>query len=331
MPAGAPVPALALARIAGLVRRTPVMTSRSLDALTGLALSFKCEHLQRTGSFKFRGASHAVARLPADCPGVATHSSGNHGAALAAAAAARGLAADVVMPRNAVADKIAAVRAYGGTVHFCAPTQAAREAGLERLVAAGRVPIPPYDHDDIIAGQGTAALELLAQAPGLDVLVAPIGGGGLLSGSALAAARHHPNVAVIGAEPAGADDAHRSRVAGRRVADHRPETIADGLRALVGLRTLALLDALDVPVWTVPESAIVEAMALLWRHLKQLVEPSAAVALAAVLGRREQLAGHRVGIILSGGNIAVDSALAWLDPARDGAPGDHAHAEAGDG
>ena len=182
-------PAEALTAISPQIRRTPLMTSDSLNRLTGLDLVFKCEQLQKTGSFKFRGASFAVAQLPDECPGVATHSSGNHGAALAAAAAARGFPADVVMPENAVASKIEAVRAYGGTVHFCESTQAAREAGLQALIEQGKTPIPPYDHAHIIAGQGTAGLELLAQDPHLDEIVAPVGGGGLLSGITLAAAQ----------------------------------------------------------------------------------------------------------------------------------------------
>jgi len=311
---GLVAPAQALNAIAGRIHRTPVMRSESLNRRTGLELVFKCEHLQRTGSFKFRGATFAVSRLAADCPGVATHSSGNHGAALAAAAAARGLSADVVMPENAVSSKIEAVRAYGGTVHFCAPTQAARERGLAELVDAGRVPIPPYDHDHIIAGQGTAAVELLAQDARLDAIIAPIGGGGLLAGIALAAAGLAPGVQVIGAEPSGADDAARSLAAGRRVEDHRPVTIADGLRALVGVRNLAIIADHRVRIETVAEPAIVEAMGLVWQHLKQVIEPSAAVPVAAALQLQKQLTGRRVGIILSGGNIALDRLLPALAP-----------------
>ena len=212
-------PVDALREIAGRIRRTPVMASASLNERTGLDLAFKCEQLQRTGSFKFRGASFAVSQLPGDCAGVATHSSGNHGAALAAAAAARGLSADIVMPENAVTSKVEAVRAYGGTVHFCEPTQAAREAGLEDLVAEGKVAIPPYDHDHVIAGQGTAAVELLAQDCRLDDIVAPIGGGGLLAGITLAAAQLSPGVRVTGGEPEGADDA---------ATDQRPSPTACG-------------------------------------------------------------------------------------------------------
>ena len=302
----------ALARIADRIRRTPVMSSTTLDAETGLELVFKCEHLQHTGSFKFRGASHAVSRLPADCPGVATHSSGNHGAALAAAARSRGFSADIVMPDNAVQCKIDAVRSHGGRIHFCAPTQTAREAGLQALIDQGRVAIPPYDHDDVIAGQGTVALEFMAQVPALDCIVAPIGGGGLLSGITLAAAHHAPGLEVIGAEPAGADDAARSLQAGQRVSTHVPNTIADGLRALIGVRNFGILSTHRVSILTVDETSILAAMGLLWQHLKQVVEPSGAVPLAAVLAHRERFRGRRVGIVLSGGNLDVAPLLAGL-------------------
>ena len=302
-------PSDAFAIIAGRVHRTPLMTSESLNRLTGLNLAFKCEQLQKTGSFKFRGASFAISQLPDDCPGVATHSSGNHGAALAAAAAARGLSADVVMPENAVASKVEAVRAYGGRVHFCESNQVAREAGLQKLIDLGKTPIPPYDHEHIIAGQGTVALEFLAQSPGLDDLVAPIGGGGLLSGITLAAAQIAPHVRVTGAEPAGADDAARSLASGKRVSDHHPQTIADGLRALIGIRNLAVLSGHGIDVITVTEQQIVEAMVLVWRHLKQVVEPSGAVPLASVLASRQRFTGRRVGIVLSGGNLEVGALL----------------------
>lgn len=308
-----PRPADALRAICRVVRRTPVVRSGGLDRLVGAELVFKCEHLQRTGSFKFRGASYAVSRLDPDCPGVATHSSGNHGAALAAAASERGLSADVVMPENAVASKVEAVRAHGGTVHFCEPTQAARESGLAQLIEAGRIPIPPYDHCDIIAGQGTVAVELMAQEARLDAIVAPIGGGGLLAGITLAAAQHGPQVEVIGAEPAGADDAARSLAGGERVGEHRPETIADGLRALIGARNFAILERHRVDVLTVSESEIIEAMERIWKELKQVVEPSGAVPLAAVLKHRERFAGRRVGVVLSGGNLDVGALLAPLE------------------
>lgn len=311
-PANPPDPYRALERIHTLVRATPVISDARLNAELGMELHFKCEHLQETGSFKLRGASHAVSRLPSDCPGVATHSSGNHGAALARAAARQGLAAHVVMPENAVRTKVEAVRAQGGEVHFCTPTQADREAGLAQLVEQGLIPIPPYDHDDVIAGQGTCAVELLTQVPGLEMIVAPIGGGGLISGTALAARGHGRPVRVIGAEPAGADDTWRSLHHGARVRDHHPDTMADGLRALVGERTLPIIRSHVEVVIRVSEAGIVEAMRWIYGQLKQVVEPSGAVALAAILADPDRFAGRRVGVILSGGNLDVDALLAPL-------------------
>ncbi|MEM7053818.1 MAG: threonine/serine dehydratase [Pseudomonadota bacterium] len=301
----------ALAQIGSLVRRTPVLESKTISTAADCELYFKCEHLQTTGSFKLRGASFAVARLDDDCAGVATHSSGNHGTALAAAARARGFAAHVVMPATAVQTKIDAVRRHGGKVHFCAPTQTAREQGLAELVAQGFVPIPPYDHDDIIAGQGTLALEFVQQIDDLDVIVAPVGGGGMLAGITLAVADR--NVRVVGAEPAGADDAARSLAAGTRVSDHQPETIADGLRALIGQRNLAVLMQHNVAILTVSEQQIVQAMHTLWTEMKQVVEPSGAVALAAVLNHAEPFRGLKVGIVLSGGNLDVQPMFDYLE------------------
>lgn len=299
-------------RIRSMVLETPIMTSGVIDELTGARLFFKCEHLQRTGSFKLRGASHAVSLLADDCPGVATHSSGNHGAALACAAAQRGFRAEIAMPEGAVADKVDKVRRHGGRVHFCAPTQAGREAMLAKLVADGLTPVVPYDDDRIIAGQGSAALELMEQAPDLDCIVAPVGGGGLVSGTALAAltARRPPE--VIGVEPAGADDTARSLAAGRRVGDHHPDTIADGLRALVGERNLALIRRHVAAVTTVSEAQILSAMEAIWTQLKQTAEPSGATALAGVLAEPERFAGRRVGVIISGGNLDVAACLAAL-------------------
>lgn len=314
-------PAEALARIEPLIQRTPVLRNRTLSEAGGCELIFKCEHLQETGSFKLRGASHAVARLVDDgyktsnhpCPGVATHSSGNHGAALAAAARARGLEAHVVMPENSVRTKVDAVRRYGGQVHFCAPTQAAREQGLAEWVKQGYVPIPPYDHDDIIAGQGTLAVEFLRQVEDLDILVAPIGGGGLLAGITLAVARSSRPIRVIGAEPAGADDAMRSLAAGAQIQDHHPDTIADGLRALVGRRNLAILAAHQIEVLIVSDEQILQAMQRLWTELKQVIEPSGAVALAAVLNHPEVFASRKVGVVLSGGNLDVQPFFQHLE------------------
>jgi threonine dehydratase len=297
-------------RIQRQIVLTPVMRSDELDRRLGCKLHFKCEQLQVTGSFKFRGASHAVSLLPEGVPGVATHSSGNHGAALARAARERGFTAHIVMPENAVRFKIEAVRANGGEVHFCKADQAAREAGLADWVEKGFVPIPPYDDDRIIAGQASCALEFMEQVPMLEHLIAPIGGGGLLAGTALAAAGTRPSIEVLGAEPAGADDAARSFARGERVQDHQPETIADGLRALVGLRNLDLIQRHVAEIITVSESRIVDAMALIWIHLKQVVEPSGAVPLAALIqaieARPEAWTGRHVGLILSGGNLDVD-------------------------
>lgn len=299
-------------RLRERVELTPVMTSRDIDELTGATVFFKCEHLQRTGSFKLRGATNAVAALPADCPGVATHSSGNHGAALALAASQRGMRAEIVVPEGAVPAKVDNIRRCGGHVRFCQPTQAGREAALAERVAAGLVPVPPYDDDRIIAGQGSVALELMEQVERLDLIVAPVGGGGLVSGTALAALTHPTPPGVIGVEPAGADDTARSLAAGQRVSDHRPETMADGLRALVGERNLALIERHVREVVTVGEEAIADAMAVVFSRLKQVVEPSGATALAGVLSRPGAFAGRRVGVILSGGNLDVTACLAAL-------------------
>ncbi len=288
------------------------MTSHILDELTGARLFFKCEHLQTTGSFKLRGASHAVSLLPDDCPGVATHSSGNHGAALARAASLRGLRAEIVVPEGAVAAKVDNIRRQGGNIHFCEPNQAGREAALARLVEAGFEPVPPYDDDRIIAGQGSAALELMEQVNDLDAIVTPIGGGGLVSGTALAALTAARPPQVIGVEPSGADDTARSLALGRRVEDHAPETIADGLRALIGHRNLGLIRRHVEAVLTVSERQILAATEQIWSQLKQTAEPSGAVALAGVLADPERFSGQRVGVMISGGNLDVNALLAGL-------------------
>lgn len=292
-------------RIRDAVRVTPVLRSDALDALSGAHLLFKCEHQQPGGAFKLRGASHAVARLPTSVAHVCTHSSGNHGAALALAARARGMRCTVVVPEGAPRAKLENMRAAGADILRCAPTQAAREAGLAELVAdTGAVPVPPYDHADVIAGQGTVALELLEQAPGLDAIVVPVGGGGLLAGTLLAAAGR---CAVVGAEPAGADDTARSLACGRRLTDMQPDTICDGLRATVGVRNFQIIRRAACPVLTVDDDAVREAMRLIARHLGERVEPSAAIALAAVLGARERFAGRRVAVVLTGGNLDEDA------------------------
>jgi threonine dehydratase len=303
---------LAQARIRDQIRMTPVLNDAGLDAALGCRLFCKCEHLQRTGAFKFRGASNAVAclrerHIDGD---LATHSSGNHGAALALAARLDGRTAHVVMPENASSIKIDAVKRYGGKIHFCAPNQAAREAGMAQLVDAAYIPVPPYDHNDIIAGQGTAALELVQSNPELELLIAPVGGGGLISGTALVARDH--GLAVFAAEPAGAADTAASMARGQRVESWQADTIADGLRALVGVRNFAIIQQHVTQVLTVTDDEIRSAMALFWAHLRMLIEPSAAVAIAAVRKHPELFAGRRVGAIISGANIEPADWVALL-------------------
>jgi threonine dehydratase len=292
---------------------TPVLTCASLDTMTGARLYFKCENLQKVGAFKFRGACNTVMLLSGAeaARGVATHSSGNHAAALALAARLRGIAAHVVMPRTARAIKKAAVAGYGAAITECEPTLAAREATLAAVVAAtGATVVHPYNDPRVIAGQGTAALELVAEVDGLDLVLAPVGGGGLCSGTAVAVAARSPRTAVWGVEPAGADDAQRSLAEGRIVPSLEPRTIADGLLTSLGPNTFAILRALAAGIVTVSEEAIVAAMRHMWERMKVLVEPSSAVPLAALLERRLEVAGKRVGIIVSGGNVDLDE-LPW--------------------
>ena len=294
-------------RVRPYVHRTPVVTSRSLDALVGAELRFKCENLQRAGAFKYRGACNAVLSLPeAEARrGVATHSSGNFAQALALAARTRGIPATVVMPRTAPRVKVEAVRGYGAEIRFCEPTLAAREAALAEVVAAtGAVFLHPYDDPRVIAGQGTAALELLEQAEGLDAVIAPVGGGGLLSGTALAVHGRDPSIRVLAGEPSGADDAWRSLREGRIVPSVAPDTIADGLLTSLGRNTFPILRVHVAEVVRVDDALIVEAMRLLMERTKLVVEPSGAVGLAALLALGpDGLRGCRVGVVLSGGNV----------------------------
>lgn len=303
----------AAARIAPHAQATPVLRSRTLDALAGCRLHFKAEPLQRGGAFKFRGACNAVWALPeAEAGnGVVTHSSGNHGAALALAASTRGIACHVVAPEGAVAAKLASIQRYGATLHRCAATIAAREqACAEVQRQTGATLVHPYTDFHVIAGQGTAALELFNGAGPLDALVAPVGGGGLLAGSAIAAAALAPDCRVHGAEPSGAADTARSLAAGTRLPDFTPDTICDGLRGTLGEPNFRVLQAHAVEVSVVDDTDTIAAMRLIWQCLKLLVEPSSAIALAAVLAQRERFAGQRVGVILSGGNVDLD-ALPW--------------------
>lgn len=304
----------AAARIAPHAHVTPVLRSSRVDALAGCAVSFKSEHLQRTGAFKFRGACNAVWSLPdADAfRGVVTHSSGNHGAALALAARTRGIACHVVIPEGAVRSKVAAVEAYGAGVHRCAPTIAAREAACAQLQAeTGATLVHPYADARVIAGQGTAALELLHGHGAFDVVIAPVGGGGLASGTLLACAALSPATELLLAEPAGGADAHASLVAGERRIDIVPDTLCDGLRGTIGAPNFTLLHAAHVEVITVDDAQTIAAMRLLWHTIKQVVEPSAAIALAAVFANPARFACKRVGVILSGGNVDLD-ALPWV-------------------
>ncbi|HJT98616.1 MAG TPA: pyridoxal-phosphate dependent enzyme [Rhodanobacteraceae bacterium] len=300
----------AAARIAPHAQRTPVRTSRSIDALAGAEILFKCENLQRVGAFKFRGASNAVWSLTDDVAarGVATHSSGNHGAALALAAKTRGIAAHVVVPEGAVRSKVAAIERYGATLHRCAPTIAAREAAVRRVLdETGATLIHPYMTPEVIAGAGTAALELIREVGTLDALVAPIGGGGLVGGSAIVAQTLLPDAALHAAEPEGAADAYESLRRGERVRELSPDTICDGLRALIGEINFALLRKYDVTVLPVADAETLAAMRIVFERMKLVVEPSSAIALAAVLKHRERFAGRRVGVIVSGGNVDLDA------------------------
>ena len=300
-------------RIAPHVHRTPVLTCNALDDETGARLYFKCENFQKVGAFKARGATNAVFSLTDNEArhGVVTHSSGNHGAALAYAARRRGVTAWVVMPDNAPMVKQENVRRFGATIRFCAPTVAARETACAAVQAdTDATLIHPFDDVRVIAGQGTAALELFETVPDLDIVIAPVGGGGLLSGTAIAARSLASGVRVYGAEPANADDAARSLRSGAVEPLRDSTTIADGLRTTLSERTLAALRANVAAIGTASEGAIVRAMRMTWERMKIVIEPSAAVPLACILERSLDITGARVGIILSGGNVDLDS-LPW--------------------
>jgi threonine dehydratase len=294
---------LAHARIRESVRQTPVLNDPFLDEALGCRLYCKCENLQRAGAFKFRGASNALACLRENGVegDVATHSSGNHGAALALAARLDGRVAHVVMPENSSPLKVAAVRGYGGQVHFCAATNEARAEALETLVQQGMIPVHPYDHPDIIAGQGTAALELEQEVPSLEMLITPLGGGGLVSGTIIAS--RNWGVSVYGVEPEGAADTVASLAAGSIIDGFTPDTIADGLRAIVGARNFRVISDGISRVLTVDDVEISAAMLLFWQHLKMLIEPSSATVIAALSRYPEIFGGRKIGAVITGGNI----------------------------
>ncbi|MFT5506731.1 MAG: threonine dehydratase [Gammaproteobacteria bacterium] len=304
---------IARKRIQPYIHRTPVLTSSYFNHLTGADLFFKCENFQKAGAFKVRGASNAVFGLSAEQAksGVATHSSGNHALSLSYAASRRGISATVVMPKTAPEAKKAAVRDYGGQVFECEPSTTAREEMLEELVArTGADFVHPYNDHRVIAGQATCSLELLEDIPDLDAIVAPIGGGGMISGTCLTTANKSPETSIYAAEPKNADDAHRSFHAGEIIEDDSPQTIADGLKVSLRPRTWHFVSNYVKDVLLVTEDEIVNAMLLIWQRMKIVVEPSSAVALAAILKNKEIFANKRVGVILTGGNVDLNK-LPW--------------------
>lgn len=305
----------AAGRIAGWAHVTPVTTCTTLNRRAGKSLFFKCEQWQKVGAFKFRGACNAIRKLTPETAarGVVTHSSGNHAQALALAARMRGIPAHVVMPRTAPKVKRQAVEDYGARVYPCEPTLTARETMTAEVQAqTGATLIPPYNHPDVMAGQGTIALELAEQAPLLEAIIAPIGGGGLIAGLTIAARALNPRMRVFAAEPLGADDAARSKTTGKLIPQANPKTIADGLLTSLGDLTWPLVRDQVERVLTVSEEEIIAAMRLMWERAKLLIEPSAAVAVAAALSPAFQTLTdlHHVGIVLSGGNVDLDN-LPW--------------------
>jgi threonine dehydratase len=299
-------------RIRPHINRTPVLTSTRLDAASGASLFFKCENFQKVGAFKARGATNAVFLLDDAVAqrGVATHSSGNHAAALSRAAKLRGIPANIVMPTNSSKVKVCAVEGYSGRIVFCESTQAAREETCADVIKkTGATLIHPFENENVMAGQGTAAVELLEDVD-VDLVLCPVGGGGLLCGTAIAAKTMQPKVKVIAVEPANADDAAQSFRAGKLIRVDRPDTIADGLRTNVGAPNFALIQRYVDDIVTVSEESIIAAMRTIWETMKIIIEPSAAVPYAAILERKIDIAGQRVGIILTGGNVDLD-ALPW--------------------
>ena len=305
-------------RIRPYVKRTPTLTSSRLDEASGASLFFKCENFQKDGAFKARGATNAVFSLDEAIArrGVATHSSGNHGAALARAAKLRGIPAHIVMPSNSAKVKVRAVESYGARIVFCEPTQAAREAACADVIAkTGATLIHSFENEDVMAGQGTAMVELLDDISNLDLVMCPVGGGGLLCGTAVAAKTMRPKIKVIAVEPANADDTAQSFRAGRLIRTEKTFTIADGLRTNVGAPNFQIIQRYVNEIVTVSEEAIISAMRTIWETMKIIIEPSAAVPYAAIMEGKIDIGGKRVGIILTGGNVDLD-ALPWMGGQR---------------
>jgi threonine dehydratase len=289
-----------------MIHRTPVLTNQYLNELVGGSIYFKCENFQKVGAFKMRGAASASLRLNTDTMknGIATHSSGNHAQAVARAAQVLGIPAYIVMPKNAPEIKVEGTRSYGAEIIFCEPTQNARETYLAEVVSkTGAHFIHPYDNYDVIAGQASAALELLEDFPSLDIVMAPVGGGGLLSGTALAVHYLNPNIIVLGAEPKRVDDAYRSLKSGQIEQNQRTDTIADGLRTTLGELTLDIIKRHVTEILTAEEDEIIQAMRLIWERMKIIIEPSCAVPLATILANKETFRGKKTGVILTGGNV----------------------------
>lgn len=296
-------------RIKPLIHRTPVLRCNAIDEITGGNLFFKCENFQKAGAFKSRGATNAVFQLSESelKRGVATHSSGNHAAALALAAKRRGIQAHIVMPENSNKIKIKAVESYGGLITFCESTLQSREDTLNEVISrTGAIEIHPYNNYQIIAGQASAALEMIEDFPDLNLIIAPVGGGGLLSGTALAARYFGNHTRVIAAEPERADDAYRSFLSKTFVPSVTPDTIADGLRTSLGTLTYPIIMEYVDDIVTVSESGIINAMRLIWERMKIIIEPSSAVPLAAILEGKIDVSGKKTGIILSGGNVDLN-------------------------
>ena len=305
---------LAAERIKQTLHRTAILTCRYIDELVGASIYFKCENFQKAGAFKSRGATNAL--LSYDQydikSGVATHSSGNHAAALARAAQLRHIPAYIVMPENSSKVKVEAVKGYGGRITFCKPTLIAREEKLNDVLnETNAFEIHPYNNYAVIAGQATAALELIEDQPGFDTIISPVGGGGLLSGTALAAHYFSPKTNVIGAEPTGADDAYQSFYQKKFIPSINPDTIADGLRTSLGSLTFPIIRRLVSDIVTVNDHATIEAMKLVWERMKIIIEPSSAVALAMVIKHKHRFAGQKIGIIISGGNVDLMH-LPWM-------------------